>query len=226
MKVKCNLVIKLFKDYPDSNTEYRMLYGNYNGIFDNLGAMDFNDVVTSALVYKGPDFVAGDVFRLFNGLNFSKTHGFIDLAPRKDPYYLNISPFVFNDVLSSLKVINQVQEMEMKWTEPIYCIIELFDQKNFLGKKRIVLNSEPDLSKLGFDNRVSSAIIYPGPAYTATDGYVNFFDMKNFQSHMHPGNQRPANENTPLKISDLGVFSDKISSIQITKAKIVAAVPV
>lgn len=225
MKTKCNLIVKLFQD-PNSTSPFRILYLNNTQGCSNLGDMDYNDTVSAVQVWKGPDYVNGDVARLFNGVNFDPVNGYIDLEPRTSMYMIHKHPYNFNDAVSSVKLLNKITETNAVWPEPIYCIVELYDLPLFQGKKRILFNSVPDIAVLGFDNRISSARILAGPAYSATDGFVNFYDMKNYQSMMMPANKRPASENQPLEIKDFGNFTNKVTSIQITKVTVKLAVPV
>ncbi len=224
MKTKCNLIVKLFQD-PKSTSLFRILFLNSTQGFSNLGDLEYNDTVSAVQVWKGPDYVNGDFARLFNGVNFDPVNGYIDLEPRNSMYMIHKHPYNFNDAVSSVKMFNKITETNANWPESIYCIVELYDLPNFQGKKRIVLNSVPDIAILGFDNRISSARILPGPAYSATDGFVNFYDMKNYDSMMMPANRRPLSENQPLEIKDFGGFTNKVTSIQITKASIKLAVP-
>lgn len=219
MNTKVNLVIKLFKG--DTNSEYRDFYGDENTKFDDLRDYEFADTVTTIQVWKGSDYKEGDIVRLYDATLCNEKDGYIELEPRLLPYNLNSkSPFHFNDVIASLKIVNKIKEMDSTIND-IYCIVELSDQKGGKGKKRIFLKTDKNL-KVGqnFLDRARSYKITAGPKYTPTEGYVNFYNLTGCDDgQMKPGNYRP---------SDNWIdFPDnfKVESIQISKSIVKAMIP-
>lgn len=180
--------------------------------YDDFRNIDFNDVVSSIKVFKGPNFKAGDVARFYNAIN--KVGGYIELAPG-DYKQIHLSPFNFNDVISSVGIFNPVyDDVELS---PHY-IIHLFDGANFTGRERIIFDSVSDLNTIGFTNKPTSVLIENTSKWTG-DKVVNLFDANNFTGGVMSEKLNLGKVGTafPIEIKNLAAyaFDNKISSVKV-----------
>jgi len=91
--------------------------------------------------------------------------------------------------------------------EPLV-VVYLFENDNFKGHYRVLINNEPDFSNINFNDTVSSIRIYAVPG--SSNVRIEFFENANYRGRhisLHSGQE----------IADLGQidFNDVISSMQI-----------
>jgi hypothetical protein len=93
------LYIEIFQDI---NFQGRRMFivENSTNIIQDFGS-EFNDVASSIKVFRGPNYVQGNIAQLYRDINF--LGGKIDLGPGDYPN-IAVAPFGFNDVVSSVKV--------------------------------------------------------------------------------------------------------------------------
>lgn len=87
-------------------------------------------------------------------------------------------------------------------------VVYLFENANFQGHYRVLINNEPDFNNINFNDTVSSIKVYAVPG--SPNVRIEFFESANYRGRhisLHPGQE----------IEDLSQidFNDVISSMQI-----------
>ena len=160
----------------------------------NLVLKSFNDTTSSIRVHPGPDYIQWKNINggrepsisFFQDINFGGES--ITLTVGEYPNIHNV--FNFGDLISSVK-FNFPPQIPIT-ISPISVIAELFIDQNYSGSRIVIVEDSSDIPGdfvSEFIDAVSSAIVTPGPNYTAGDKAQLFSDVNWGGTHidLYPG---------------------------------------
>jgi hypothetical protein len=175
----------------------------------NLTVYDFNDRTTSVAIHPGPNYDPSRryVVSFYEGFHYAGAQLVLGPGGYNDLQH----PFSFNDMISSVRFN---QDINMPYTiTPIPVVAELYEHKDFGGRKLIVVQDLPDLKAWAdFGDLVSSVKVFQGPNYVPRSQCRLFVD-----SHWSGGHiDLDVGEYPDLKVTP-HKFGDKASSIRVTR---------
>ena len=191
--------------HPNFGGEYRWLVDDVGNFQNDIG---FNDTVTSIRVYKGNNYVLGDKIRFFENPNYDG--GYLDLGPGHYPN-IKIQPFSFDDKISSANFYPAVDDAV---NLTVRLRIRLYENSNYSGQFREVLQSEANFANIGFDNKVSSIRVFAGEDY-ATGWVCDFYEHPGYAGGLLQPGGFPVGTNLANIHAAPYSFGDKISSVRI-----------
>ncbi len=204
------LFAKVFQNENYSG-QYRFITEDVSNISTSLG---FNDKISSIIVYRGNDYVAGDKIRFYEHPNFEG--GYLDLEPGS---YRNIhvQPFSFGDKISSV----DFQPPPM-WKPTIVSRlrVRVYEHVNYGGEYRDLLQSEPNFGNIGLNDKVSSLRVFAGEDYSDFGGgwVCDFFENPDYTGpKLQPGGFAPGAALPNISVAPYS-FNDRISSMSIYQA--------
>jgi hypothetical protein len=154
----------------------------------DLTAYGFNDRASSIGVHPGPTYKPNVTYPVacFEDHHY---HGFPLVL--EQGAYPALDELNFNDKISSVRFYNTINAPS-RWPltaapiGPIPLVVELYEHKDFKGRKLIVIENIANLGYYaGFDNTASSLKVYPGPNYTP-GSKVRLFRNNDFQPKDDP----------------------------------------
>jgi hypothetical protein len=202
------LFAKVFQ-HDNFTGQHRFITEDVGNISTSLG---FNDTISSIIVYRGNDYVAGDKIRFYEHPNFEG--GYLDLEPGS---YRNIhvQPFSFGDKISSVDFHPPV----MGHPSIISRLrIRVYEHVNYGGQYRDLLQSLPDFGDVGLNDKISSLRVFAGEDY-GTGGWVcDFFENPDYTGpKLQPGSFAPGAALPNISVAPYS-FNDRISSMRIYQA--------
>jgi hypothetical protein len=131
----------------------------------SLGVYGFNDMASSIGIHPGPDYVAGTKYEVsFYEHSLYGGGQLVLVGPGAYPNL--VRPYNFNDVISSVNFNKGVPDTGK--ITPIPVVVELYQHKDFGGRKLIVFEDISNLHTYSdFGDTVSSVKVLQGPNFSA-----------------------------------------------------------
>lgn len=174
----------------------------------DLKLIGFDNDITSLKIMRGPDYVPGDVVRLYLDKGFSGK--FVEVGPGEYPS-VHKSPIDLGHKISSIEITS----VHVPAAPAVPLIIQIFADKNFEGRRRTIVQDLSDLNLQDFDDEISSLQIFAGTGHAGE--VATFYQNPNFSGFalepeaMGPGTSIPNLKEIPNKLNN------RISSVRIYK---------
>ncbi len=179
------------------------------------GVIGFQDNISSARIYKGPNFDSVPNYKAIFHEHIDYQGKRLALGPGVYPN-LHDMTYNFGNVVSSISFGPLLEVAGPEWgTVPL--VVEVFESINFKGRKAVVLRDVPHTDQVGLHDRISSVRILKGPNCPPTGAKVLFYEHVHFEGSILPIEIRPMD--FKKEIPNLHIlpqsFGDIISSIKI-----------